>query len=77
MSNSMRTYIISRNPKEFPGKFVTHRVVIEPNNDLIPDPEPLAVVDTLQEARDVVPLEANVCFKASPTEEPHIVETWL
>ncbi len=68
----MYLYTIYRNPSDYPGKFVVRRFWLE-----TPDPEPLAVVDTLEEAREAVPPEADHNIGREPGDEPQIVETWI
>lgn len=76
MSTVFRTYTIYRNPIEYPGKFAVRGWTAKPGAS-VPDPEPLAVVDTLDEARDHIPPEANVRFSRDETDDPSIVETWM
>jgi hypothetical protein len=41
------------------------------------DAEPIAVVDTLEQARDAVPEENDFPIARSPEDDPTIVETWI
>lgn len=69
-------FTIYKDPTDYPGKFVTRRCAILPGS-IAMDDEPLAVVDTLEAARDAIPTRALVCMARSPGDEPQIVETWL
>jgi hypothetical protein len=70
-------FSIYQSPKDYPGKFVVRRWVINPDlPDPIPDRYPVAVEDTLDLARLAVPGR----FRRVPHqrgEDPVIVETWI
>jgi hypothetical protein len=68
----LEMFTIYCNPRDYPGKYVVRRHV----TGIGPDPEPLAVVDTLDEARDAVP-PYLACMNRQPDDQPQIVETWF
>ena len=70
-------YVIYNNPRDYPNKFVVRRFVVRPNMPLA-DTEPIGVVNTLEEARALVPVIYD--FKSMPRllqDEPQIAETWM
>lgn len=74
--NGLRLYAIYRNPTDFPDRFVV-RGWTATREGARPDPNPLAVVGSLEDARRAVPLDADACLGPSPGDDPVIVETWL
>jgi hypothetical protein len=72
----LRTYTIYRNALDHPGKYVVRGFTIYAGAER-PDTEPLAVVDTLDEARDAIPASASVRFGRADADGPQIVETWM
>lgn len=71
----MRVLVIYHNPVDHPGRYVTRAQWIYPGR-VEPDPEPLAVVDTLEEARAVIPPDMDRVAR-DPHDEPQVVECWL
>ncbi len=70
-------FTIYENPTDYPGKFVARRFAVTAAG-VMPEPDPLAVVDTIEEARAAIPdREGLVCMRRNPSDEPQIVETWL
>lgn len=68
---------IYESPADHPGKFVARRFFASARG-VEADKEPLAVVATLEEARNAIPnREALVCMARNPGDEPQIVESWL
>jgi len=66
---------IYRSPSDHPDKFVA-RVFI---TNFGPEPIPTdrcAIVDTLEQARDVIPA-GWLCFPRAADDDPVIVETWM
>ena len=75
--NVLRSYTIYRSPGDWPGKYVVRRFSISAEHpDPVPDPVPLAVVDTLEQAREAIPL-GLVNIHRYLEDEPQIVETWI
>ena len=75
----MRQYTIYRNPRDYPGRCVVRGWTIvrgEHQHELIVDAEPLAIVDTVEEARAAVP-PGLVRLDRLPGDDPVIVEVWL
>lgn len=71
----MNIYVVYDNPTDYPGKFVVraHRVI---SGGSVPEAEPRAVTDTLDEARKVIP-DGLIRFVRDETDDAKIVETWL
>ena len=67
--------VIYRHPLDYPGKYVVRGQVARPGG-VVADPEPVGVVDTLEEARALIP-EGLVCLARSPEDQPQIVESWV
>ena len=63
MSDGLAVYVIYANPSDYPGKYVVRRQVVT-STAIVNDAEPLGVVDTLDQARALLPVML-------------IVETWL
>lgn len=74
MTDGLQTWTIYNNPSDYPGKFVVRRMTIL--GGIHRDPEPAAVVDTLEEARAAVP-PSLMRIDRHPNDEPQIVECWL
>jgi hypothetical protein len=73
----LRMFVITANPSDFPGKFVVREnVIARGSSEPILDPAPLAVVDTITEARAAVPPD-RICMPRSPKDPPVVVETWF
>lgn len=68
-------WTVYSNPRDYPGKFVVRRSLVS-SGGILPDREPLAVADTLEAARAVVPAWLTV-IPRSPEDDPVIVEVWL
>lgn len=73
---ALENWAVYRNPLDYPGRFVVRRWVIVPGLPLQSDPEPLAVVDTLEAARAAIP-PGLCCLPAWEDDDPVIVEVWL
>ncbi len=76
MSDALCLYVIYDSPLDYPGKHVLRRWTVIPM-ELAPDPEPLAVVDTLEEARTALPVDGLVNIGRYLEDEPQIVEVWI
>lgn len=63
------------NPSDYPGKFVVRFWVVTAAG-VEKSAEPMAVVDTLEEARAAIPRGA-VRLDRSEHDEPVIVEVWI
>ena len=73
----MIQWVIYRNPSDHPGKYVVRRWTIG-RGEVTPDPEPAAVVDTLERARAEVPVELGlVRLPRTQWDDPVIAEVWL
>lgn len=69
-------YVIYEKPMDYPNKFVVRRFVLA-HGDFGPQLVPVGVVDTLDEARKLVPSDFNYCFPRLPQDEPQIREVWM
>lgn len=68
-------YVVYANPLDYPGRYVVRRQGVSRGRVDI-DPEPLGVVDTLDQARDLLP-PGLTWLDRQPGDEPQIVECWL
>lgn len=68
-------WVIYWNPKDFRDRYVVRRWLVVASGP-IPDEEPTAVVETLDEARRSIP-EGLVRLDRSPADERQILEVWL
>lgn len=68
-------WAVYRDPRDYPKKYVTRRWSLSARG-LIPDRDPLAVVESLESARAVVPGGATRVVRQVP-DDSAIVETWL
>lgn len=75
MSEPLYMWTICESPKDFPGKFVVRRFRVRAG-EVDAEKDPVAVVDTLDQARDAVPL-GHYRMDRMPEDEPQIVEVWL
>ena len=71
----MEQFAIYRSPRDYPDQFVVRRWRLV-GNEAVHDAQPLAVVDSLDEARAAVPL-GLVRINRYPEDDPVIVEVWL
>jgi hypothetical protein len=77
---ALDTYTVYENPKDHPGKFVARRWLVLPGIDEpVPQKEPIAVVDTIAEARAAVEKHkpGAVRLERHDFDDPCIVEVWL
>lgn len=74
---TLTNFTIYSSPADYPGKYVVRRWrVVRGSPEPVPDPQPLAVVDTLEEARRAVPAHLT-CIPRWPGDVPCVVEVWL
>ena len=73
----MRQYVIYRFPRDYPGKYVVRAwSIVRGKQEPVPDEKPVAVVDTLEEARRAVP--AGLFNLGRYDQDEHqIVEVWV
>lgn len=69
-------FAIYESPSDYTGKFVVRGWAVNADGSVRPDRFPLAVVDTLDLARESVPADL-VRVERSPSDDPCIVETWV
>jgi hypothetical protein len=72
----LNVYTVYERPDDYPRSFVVRRTVIAPGGVSVPDEVPLAIADTLREAREAIP---QGCFRLDrdPLDAPAILEVWL
>lgn len=75
VSAGLPMWTIYANPSDYAGKYVVRRSVSGAEG-VAHDPEPLAVVDTLMDARRALP-RGLVCMHRAADDDPVIVEVWL
>lgn len=68
-------YVISKSPIDYPGKFVVRRHMAVLGRTQ-PDKEPLGVVESLREARSIIP-NGFICVPRDKNDEPQIYECWI
>lgn len=69
--------VIYRNPSDYPDKYVLRMSYACKDGTVRLAPEPLAVVDTLTQARAAVPPQQDYYMPRQPQDDPVIVETWF
>lgn len=74
-SVALSHFAIYHSPADFPGRFVV-REIIHNQGLVMTTLIPLAVVDTIEEARDAVP-QGLFCMPRARDDDPVIVETWV
>jgi len=79
LENAFTMFTIFKSPSDYPGSYVVRRFRIV-GLGIIPDPDPLAVCDSLGSARLAIQdlgRPGLVCVPAQPDDEPQIVESWM
>ena len=71
----MIMYVVYVNPRDFPGKVVVRRWGIDADGPAAED-EPMAVTNSLNEARDALP-DGLIKIRRSPNDDPVIAEVWI
>lgn len=74
---NLNGYVIFKNPSDHPGKFVVRlrRMIGEEG---VLDATPVAVVDTLEAAREKIEnTDCLLCLPRGPHDEPEVIETWV
>ena len=69
-------YTVYWHPRDHPTHCVVRRWAIQQYREPIGDPEPWAVVDSLEEARLAIP-QGLYCMCRHDCGDPQIVETWF
>lgn len=69
--------VIYENPLDFPGRFVVRRQWACKGDKVEIEVDPLAVVDTLEQARAAVPMEQDARVDRDPDDDSKIVECWV
>jgi len=72
-------YVVYRNPSDYPDKFVVRHYVVISGAVLVEDGPPMAVVDTLEDARGSIATTAGelVRLPRHKDDDPVIVEVWV
>lgn len=68
-------WTVTRNPSDFPGKFVARETVVSPSGELRVD-RAAFVADTLERVREMLPEGLHRVPRAL-NDDPVIVEVWL
>lgn len=71
----MTMYCIYEHPRDYPNKYVVREILISKGETKYIDP-PTAIVDTLNDARTVIP-NGLIPVPRHPTDDPVIIETWF
>lgn len=72
----LRQFVVYRNPKDHPGKFVVREwKIVAGNSEPVPCGEPTAIVDTLAQARARIPADL-INVGRFHNDDPAIVEVW-
>jgi len=79
-NDSLSIFTVYKNPRDYPGRFVVRRFEVSVASvEPLPVAVPVAVVDTLAEARMAIrrahPCAA--CMARADSDEPQIVESWI
>lgn len=69
-------YAIYKNPRDYPGKFVTRRWVVLPGGEVRADSDPRTVANNIAGARAAVP-RGSILLNRHPLDDACIVEVWL
>lgn len=70
-------FVVYRSPRDYPGKYVVREWRTSPSKiALFAAVEPLAVTDTLEDARAAVP-SGTVRINRDELDDPVIEETWI
>lgn len=75
MEDGLRIFVIYDSPRDFPGKYVVREQRADRSGVSVAA-APLAVVDTLGEARRAVP-PGLFRIVRDPSDDPVIVESWI
>ena len=73
--DEVRVWVIYQDPSDYPGKFVVRRQVAG-RGGVTADREPVAVVESIEAARAVLPSGLYRMHRHSE-DDPVIVETWI
>jgi len=78
MADTLSIFTVYENPLDYPGRFVVRRFEVSADGAQ-PVPPPVAVVDTLAEARAAIRRvhPCPVCMTRAEGDEPQIVESWI
>jgi len=78
VKDSLSIFTVYENPLDYPGSFVVRRFEVSADSTRAAA-LPLAVVDTLAEARAAVRRAhpGAVCMARADGDEPQIVESWI
>lgn len=73
---ALMLYVIYRNPRDYPGKFVVREHAVTHDTGIVIVDPPLAVVGSLAAARNAVPAGLYNMGRMAD-DEPQIVEVWI
>ena len=69
-------YVIYKHPSDYPDKFVVRRWLII-TSMLAPDTTPIGVVDSLEEARKLIPEVYGFKMPRLPQDDVAVAEVWM
>lgn len=70
-------YVIYNNPSDYPNKFVVRKFLTVGEGTVAAQFNSVGVVDSIEEARALVPKEYNHKIARLPQDEPQIAEVWM
>src|SRR4029078_5418964 len=78
LMDSLSIFTVYENPRDYPGRIVVGLFDVSVGGTLA-DPEPLAIVDTLDEARAAIKrvYPGAAWVQRNPSDDDPIVEGWL
>ena len=75
---SFEFLVITKNPSDFPGKFVVRRhIATAGSNKLVFESNPIAVVDSLLDAREFINMSTYSYVPRVDGDDPVIFESWM
>ena len=74
--DELPVFVVYRNPRDFPGKWVCRRQVATASGEVKSDPEPFAVSGSYSIILALLP-PGLTRMERHPDDDPVIVETWI
>ena len=68
-------FVIFEHPDDFPRNYVIRRQATPGGMIVITDE--IGICDTLEEARSLLPLQADSCIGRQPGDVPSLLEVWI
>jgi hypothetical protein len=76
MDEGLSVFVVYERPTDYPADFVVRRQVVTSRGKIEPDPEPWAVVGSLEAARGLIPDGLHRVAR-HPEDFTSIVEVWI